>query len=78
MLTEGIKKVSPVYSAWFGKSVILLVAIRRCHIPFPCSIVCESVADVRVRIEPGWEMDLRKELIVAVEEYALASDGQMN
>lgn len=68
MLTEGIKKVSPRYSAWFGKSVVLLVAIRQCHIPLPCSIIGESVADVRVRIEPGWEMDLRKELIVAVEE----------
>lgn len=72
MLTEGTKKPTTVYSEWFGKSVILLVAVRKCHIPFPCSIVGETSADVRVRIEAGWEMDLRKELIVAVEEYAVA------
>ena len=69
MITEGIKKQLSAYSAWFGKSVVLLVAIRQCHIPVPCSIVGESVSAVRVRIGPGWEMDLRKELILAVEEH---------
>jgi hypothetical protein len=44
----------------------------------PCSIVGESDADVRVRLKPGWEMDLRKELILAVEEYAVAPDPQLN
>jgi hypothetical protein len=70
MITEGTKVFSPGYSAWFGKSVILLVIIRRCHVPIPCSIVGESIADVRIRINPGWELDLRKELILAVEENA--------
>ncbi len=78
MITEGTKKFSPIYSSWFGKSVVLLVAIRRCKIPLPCSIVGESVADVRVRFKPGWEMDLRKELILAVEEYAAAPDSRIN
>jgi hypothetical protein len=44
----------------------------------PCSIVGESVADVRVRIQPGWEMDVRKELILAVEEDAVALDTRVN
>jgi hypothetical protein len=78
MITEGTKEFSPVYSAWFGKSVVLLVVIRQCHIPMPCSIVGESVADVRVRIKPGWEMDLRKELILAVEEEAVALNKRIN
>jgi len=68
MITEGTSKFSPAYSAWFGKPVVLLVVIRQCHVPMPCSIVGESVADVRVRIQPGWEMDVRKELILTVEE----------
>ena len=70
MIAEGSKKLSPAYSVWIGKPVVLLVVIRRCHIPMPCSIVRESLAEVRVRISPGWEMDLRKELILAVEEDA--------
>jgi hypothetical protein len=64
------------YSAWFGKSVILLVMSRQCRVPMPCSIVGESVTDVRVRIKPGWEMNLRKELILAVEEDAVGLDRQ--
>ena len=78
MIAEGTKEFSPVYSAWFGKSVVLLVVIRQCHVPMPCSIVGESVADVRVRIKPGWEMDLRKELILAVEEEAVALNKRIN
>jgi hypothetical protein len=78
MITEGKKDFSSMYSAWFGKPVVLLVVIRQCHVPMPCSIVGESVADVRVRIQPGWEIDVRKELILAVEEGAVALDTRMN
>ena len=69
------KDFSPVYSGWIGKSVVLLIAIRQCHFPLPCSIVGESVAEVRVRITPGWEMDVRKELILAVEENTVPPDS---
>jgi hypothetical protein len=78
MIAEGTKDYSSIYSTWFGKSVVLLVAIRQCQIPMPCSIVGESAADVCVRIGPGWEMNLRKELILAVEEYVVAPDHQIN
>jgi hypothetical protein len=73
--TEGF---SPVYSAWFGKPVVMLVAIRQCHVPMPCRIVGESAADVRVRIHPGWEMDVRKDLILAVEEFVIAPEDRVN
>ena len=78
MIAEGTKNFSPVFSAWFGKPVVLLVVIRQCPVPVPCSIVGESVADVRVRINPGWEMDVRKELILAVEEDAVVQDSRIN
>ena len=78
MITEGTSKFSPAYSAWFGKPVVLLVVVRQCHIPMPCRIVGESVGDVRVRIHPGWEMDVRKELILAVEEDAVAANPRVN
>jgi len=78
MITGETKGSSPIYSVWFDKSVVLLVAIRKCCVPLPCRIVGESVADVRIRVKPGWEMDIRKELILAVEEYAVALDNQIN
>jgi hypothetical protein len=78
MPAEGTDDFSPAYSAWFGKPVVLLVVIRRCHVPMPCHIVAESVADVRVRIQPGWEMDIKKELILAVEEVVIAAAARVN
>ncbi|HXA78513.1 MAG TPA: hypothetical protein VNV41_15380 [Candidatus Acidoferrales bacterium] len=78
MITEGAKDFSRAYSGWLGKSVVLLVAIRQCKVPLPCSIVSESVSAVHIRIDTGLEMDLRKELILAVEEYGVASNSQIN
>ena len=62
---------SPVYSSWFGKPVVLLVVIRQCYVPMACSIVAETFEDVRVRIRPGFELEIRKDLILAVEGDAL-------
>jgi hypothetical protein len=78
MIEEGTKNFSPVYSAWFGKPVVMLVVIRQCHVPMPCRIVGESSANVRVRIQPGWEMDIRKNLILAVEEVVIAAQDRVN
>ena len=78
MITEGTKVFSPIYSAWFGKPVVLLVVIRQCRVPMPCSIVAESITDVRVRLRPGWELDVRKELILALEEDAVGLDTRVN
>jgi hypothetical protein len=78
MNTEETKGFSPAYSVWFGKPVVLLIAIRRCRLPLPCSIVGESVGDVRVCIEPGWEMNVRKDVILAVEEYAAPPSSRLN
>jgi hypothetical protein len=78
MIAEGAKEFLPAYSAWFGKPVVMLVVIRQCHIPMPCRIVGESAAEVRVRIQPGWELDVRKDLILAVEEVVTAKEIRVN
>jgi hypothetical protein len=78
MIAEKAVDFSPVYSAWFGKPVVVLLAIRQFHVPMPCCIVGESAVDVRIRIQSGWEMDVRKELILAVEEVVAAEGWQVN
>lgn len=78
MIADRTKDFSPVYSAWLGKPVVMLVVIRQCHVPMPCHIVGESAADVRVRLQPGWEMDIRKDLILAVEEVVIAPEARVN
>jgi hypothetical protein len=44
----------------------------------PCSIISEPIADICIRIKYGWDMDVRKELILAVEEYVVALDKRIN
>jgi hypothetical protein len=78
MMTQGREEFSPAYLDWMDKPVVLLVVVRQCHIPMPCRIVGESQANVRVRIRPGWEMDVRKELILAVEEDAVVGPTCVN
>ena len=74
----GKKDCSTEYSAWFDRSVVLVVLIRGCDVPVRCNIVGESLADVRVHIEPGWEMDIPKDLILAVEDDTVAQDTRIN
>jgi hypothetical protein len=78
MIAKTTKRVSPTYSSWLGKPVVMLVVIRQCHVPMPCRIVGESVSEVRVRLQPGWEMEVRKDLILAVEADATALTSGVN
>jgi hypothetical protein len=78
MIIEEINEFLPVFSAWFGKPVIMLVVIRSCHVPMQCHIVSESASNVRVRIQPGWEMNIRKDLILAVEEVIITGKNAVN
>jgi hypothetical protein len=78
LIVDKTNNVLPIYSSLFGKSLVLPVVLRKCYVPLPCSIIDESMADVRIRIKPGWEVNVRKELILAVEEYVVARDNWIN
>jgi hypothetical protein len=78
MITEGAKNVSPAYSAWVDKHVVLLIRVRQYFVPMPCSIIGETDDGVRVCIQPGWELEIRKELILAVEEATPGREANMN
>lgn len=79
MLTSAFPKdlLTP-FSSLIGESVILIVNIRQCHVPLRCRIVDESVAELLINIEPGWEMNVRKELILAVEQDHVVENGRIN
>jgi hypothetical protein len=78
MIAEETKDYSRDFSSWIGKPVVMLVAIRQCLFPMPCRIVGESAIDVRIWLERGWEVDVRKELIVAVEEAYMDREEFVN
>ena len=77
MNPEGMWNRSPIYSSWVGMPVLLFV-IRQCRVPIPCNIISESVAAVRIRIQADWEMDVPKELILAIEEATASWKDCMN
>jgi hypothetical protein len=78
MITDGTKNLSPAYSAWVDKPVVLLIKVRQYLVPMPCSIIGETDAGVRVCIRHGWELEIRKELILAVEEAPAGRETLMN
>jgi hypothetical protein len=78
MMTEGKNASLPIYSTWLGRPVVLLIQIRQGRVPIPCSIIGESDADLRVLLRAGWEMDVRKELILAIEEDSVPVNTRPN
>ncbi len=66
------------FSSLIGESVVLIVNIRQCHVPLRCRIMDESLGEVLINIDPGWEMNVRKELILAVEQDHVVGNGSIN
>jgi len=72
LLNEGIELPS-VYEAWVGHHVVLLVTAGELRIPMRGTIVGESEDAVRFRVGDGWDVDVFKNMILAVEEDNWAS-----
>ena len=56
------------YALWVGQAVILQVAADELHVPLRGVIVGESESTVRFRIGGGWDIDIYKHMILAVEQ----------
>ncbi len=56
------------YSNWMGQAVVLQVTAGDLKVPLRGTIVGESDAAVRFRIGEGWDVDIYKAMILAVEE----------
>jgi hypothetical protein len=61
------------YATWLGQPVILQVAAGELRVPLRGVIVGESDAAVRFRVGDGWDIDVYKPMILAVEEDNWAS-----
>jgi hypothetical protein len=69
---EG-KEMQSVYQAWVGQQVVLQVATGELRVPLRGTIVGESEDAVRFRVGDGWDVDVFKNMILAVEEDNWAS-----
>lgn len=61
------------YGLWVGQSVILQVAAEELCVPLRGVIVGESDATVQFRVGEGWDIDIYKHMILAVEQDSCAS-----
>jgi hypothetical protein len=66
-IQEG-KEMTSAFAVWRGQPVILQVAAGTTRVPLRGTIVGESDEALRVRIGSGWDVDIYKTMVLAVEE----------
>jgi hypothetical protein len=60
------------FNAYLGHSVVLQVALGDIRVPLRGRLLKEGGETVRMRIGEGWDVDIYKAMIMAVEEDGLA------
>ncbi len=60
------------FRAWIGQRVVLQVALGDIKVPLRGKLLKDGEDTVRMRIGDGWDVDIYKAMILAVEE-----DGMM-
>ena len=61
------------YTNWMGHAVVLKLAAGDLSVPLRGVLVSESPDAVRFRIGEGWDVDIYKAMILAVEEESWIS-----
>src|SRR5260370_12285928 len=56
------------FKAWVGQPVVLQVALGDIKVPLRGKLLKDGSDTVRMRIGEGWDVDIYKTMIVAVEE----------
>jgi hypothetical protein len=65
-------QMDTAYGVWMGHSVVLQVALGDIKVPLRGRLLKDGGETVRVRIGEGWDVDIYKAMILAVEEDAMA------
>jgi len=60
------------YAVWVGQSVVLQVALGDIKVPLRGTLLKVGSETVRMRIGDGWDVDIYKTMILAVEQDAMA------
>ena len=59
------------FKPWVGQSVVLQVALGDIKVPLRGTLIRDAEQTVRMRIGEGWDVDIYKEMIMAVEQDAM-------
>lgn len=68
-LGEGM---DAAYASWIGQPVVLQVALGDIKVPLRGKLLRDGGETVRMRIGEGWDVDIYKAMILAVEQDAMA------
>ena len=61
------------FAPWIGLPVILQVALGDIKVPLRGRLLEDSGETLRMRIGEGWDVDIYKAMVVAVEEDAMST-----
>jgi hypothetical protein len=64
-------RVDNVFKAWVGQPVVLQVALGDIKVPLRGRLLKDGEETVRMRIGDGWDVDIYKTMILAVEEDSM-------
>jgi hypothetical protein len=67
-LGEGM---DTAYAPWIGQPVVLQVALGDIRVPLRGKLLRDGGETIRMRIGDGWDIDIYKAMILAVEEDAM-------
>lgn len=67
----GVKRMQDAFKAWIGHPVVLQVALGDIRVPLRGKLLKDGSDTVRMRIGDGWDVDIYKTMILAVEEDAM-------
>jgi hypothetical protein len=63
--------MNSAYTAWIGLPVVLQVALGDIKVPLRGRLLKDGAETVRMRIGDGWDVDIYKAMILAVEDDAM-------
>jgi hypothetical protein len=63
--------MNSAFKPWVGQSVVLQVSVGDIRVPLRGTLLKDGNETIRMRIGEGWDVDIYKEMIMAVEEDAM-------
>ena len=60
------------FKSWIGQPVVLQVALGDIKVPLRGKLLGDGAETIRMRIGDGWDIDIYKAMILAVEQDAMA------
>jgi hypothetical protein len=63
--------MNTAFKPWVGQSVVLQVSLGDIKVPLRGTLLKDGLETIRMRIGEGWDVDIYKEMVLAVEEDAM-------